>query len=142
MWCDSFNVVFLCRGFIRHAVGSFVMANPTEQSIRFHTMGPRHCHVSVELGDDFFASLSQRQRHVGITFLVHVKVTGVTQSVSAFGMTSRKFIPVRTAWETDLPITRAPSVHEGNWHSELQFSGTSFKLIQWRAVGSTSCHTG
>jgi len=62
MWCDSFNVVFFCRGFIRHAVGSFVTAYPREQSVRFHTMGPRHSNVSVKLGDDFFASLSQRQR--------------------------------------------------------------------------------
>lgn len=92
-------------------------------------MGPRRSYVSVKLGDVFFASLSSRQRHVSITFLLYVKVTGVTQSASAFGMTSRKSIPMPTACEIDLTITRKSSFHEDNSHSELQLSDTSFKLI-------------
>jgi len=122
MWCGSFIVVFFCRGFIRHAMGSFVTANPTEQSVQFHTMGPRLSYVSVKLGDDFFPSLSQRQRHVSITFLLYVKVAGVTRSASACSMTSRKSIPMPTACEIDLTSLRAPSFHEDNWHSELQLT--------------------
>jgi hypothetical protein len=111
MWCDSFNSVFFCRGFIRHAVGSFVTANPMEQSVRFHTMGPRHPYEAVKRGGG--GRLSQRQRHVSITFLLYFKVTGVTQSASTYSMTSQKSIPMPTACEVDVTSMRAPSFLRG-----------------------------
>jgi hypothetical protein len=107
------------HGFISHAVGSFETANPMEQSVRFHTMGPRHSYEAVKLEDAFFASLSQGQRRISITFRLYFKVTSVAQSASAYSMTSRKSIPMPTACEIDVTVCECFPFYEDNWHSEL-----------------------
>lgn len=109
MWCDSFNAVLFCGGFIRHAVGSFETANPMEQSVRFPTMGPRRSYEAEKTGGRLLCqSLSKteaRQCYISLIFQGHMRKA----VASAFSMTSRKSIAMRTACEIDLTRMWAPS---------------------------------